>query len=126
MRPASASQHNYRLAPSHQQDMVRRHAVFGQDTPTQNLHAMLDGGAHASEESAHRDQLFVRPDAYRTLKGAAPRVGSGMSGQRSRPQSANAAVRHINARPVSGVARPGSARPRSSYAERLMHADADA
>ena len=123
IRPASASQHNNRV-------LVRKHPVFGTDslmhrsvyTPTQGLEN-ADGEAMASPP---KDEVFLRPEAHRTL-GFGPQEpdnSRGITAMRLRPQSANAAVRQISVRPVSGV-RPGSARPHSSYAERLLHADAD-
>ena len=126
-RPASALQPSIKTVRP--QDLVRKHPVFGQDSLLHRsvyapegdplVEHQIDG---IDSSSSPKDELFLRPDAYRTLKGAGPRQGSAA---RIRPQSANAAVRQIHVRPVSGATRPGSARPRSSYAERLMHADAD-
>ena len=150
MRPASASYHNYRVAPGQQAartDMVPRHAVFGHDSllhrsvyaPTQVISdvdettQLAEGGVARRGHSPPKDQLFLRAEAYRTLRGPGARgtsgnsrASSGVSAHRSRPQSANAAIRHLNARELSGgVVRPGSARARSSYAEQLIHSDAD-
>ena len=143
MRPASASYHNQAART----DMVRRHAVFGHDSlshrsvyaPTQvisdvdEMTQLAEGGVARRGHSPPKDQLFLRAEAYRTLRGPGARgtsgnsrASSGVSAHRSRPQSANAAIRHLNARELSGgVVRPGSARARSSYAEQLMHSDAD-
>lgn len=128
-RPVSAMHpphHVHKNVPS--QDGVRKHPVFGQDSL---LHRSVyappveNKNTDADFTSPPKDELFLRPEAYRTLKGAVPRQASASSATRLRPQSANAAIRRIDARPTSGGTRHGSARPRSSYAERLIHADAD-
>jgi len=127
-RPMSASQHQSahpRDIPG--QDLVRRHPVFGQESllhrstyaPTQSSAPIPD----AMDSGPQKD--FVRPEAFRMLNGVMQLEGSARPASRMRPQSANAAVRQVTLRPASGASRPGSARPRSSYAERLMHADAD-
>ena len=124
-RPASAAHPSSRM---NTQNGIRKHPVFGQDSllhRSEYAPPFEEKIADASFASPQKDELFLRPDAYRTLKGAVPRQGSASSATRLRPQSANAAVRHIDARPTSAATRPGSARPRSSYAERLIHADAD-
>ena len=79
--------------------------------------------------SSPKDDLFVRPDAQKGVYSVqAAGLRPGFSATRSRPQSANAATRHISSRHVSAQQRPGSARlprPGSAFADRLIHADAD-
>ena len=127
-RPASASQGGrsrlQAAAPCvfGQDSLVHRSVYAPKPSSESAVQAVLARAALASA-SPPKDELLLRPQAYRCLKGPVLQGGQRSSTARQRPQSANAAMRQGSARPGSAGSegsryhlqqRPGSARPYSS------------